>query len=177
MSQSVISQIQVSAPPPPPQNHSTYSLKLDTSKSTYNSTAKRQFELSECKWAVQYPEVQRAFYFGNVCTVSAPIHCKYYEIEPITQVGPTCGLTALSMIFNGVPSPGNLLAYAKTHNYSNNGEMFSAHNLLKIFNEFLHNSKIDIEGNSVRAFIYDGNMNDKSMKDLIKEQEALVLFA
>lgn len=177
MSQTITSQYQLSAPPAPPQNQLSYPFKLDATKVTQSAfVAKRKIELPECKWAVAHPDVQRAFYFANVCTVTAPVYCKYYDIEPITQVGPTCGLTALSMIFNGKPSADELLVYAKSRNYTNNGEMFSAENLLNIFNDFV--TKVDgNKENAVRTFIYDGNMNDAIMKDLIRRQSALVLFA
>lgn len=181
MSQTITSQYQISTPPAPPQNQSFFALKLDTSKTApqnASAVAKRKIELPECKWAVTYPEVQRAFYFANVCTVTAPIYCKYYDIKPITQVGPTCGLTALSMIFDGIPSAEELLIYAKNRNYTNNGEMFSAENLLCIFLDFIKKLDNDKnEENAVRAFIFDGNMNDAILKDLIRRQSALVLFA
>lgn len=88
--------------------------------------------IDECSWADSWPELQKACFLNKVCTYRAPKVCRYNNIPSILQVGPTCGLTALSMLTNGSPAANELLKIAKQRNYTNQGEMFSAKNLFKL---------------------------------------------
>lgn len=62
-----------------------------------------------------------------------------HDSEPVVQVGPTCGLVAISMasiLVHGEiieqASPSELLLKARQLNYTKHGEIFSAENLLKL---------------------------------------------
>ncbi|XP_055851555.1 actin maturation protease [Episyrphus balteatus] len=119
-----------SQPPPPPA----------LSNFTYNRTPHKKClatqakicNIDECTWADPWPELQKGCYLNKVCTFMPPKVCRYRNISSILQEGPTCGLTALSMILNGTPAADELLKIARELNYTNNGEMFSAKNLFKL---------------------------------------------
>ncbi|XP_068153500.1 actin maturation protease [Drosophila tropicalis] len=91
-----------------------------------------QMPNDECAWALGYPNIQKGCFLGRVCQYAQPKQCQYYEIGSLLQVGPTCGLTALSMMLNGEPTPEDLLADARKNEYTLNGEMFSAQYLYEL---------------------------------------------
>ncbi|XP_034488718.1 UPF0692 protein CG33108 [Drosophila innubila] len=115
------------APPPPP-------LPVKTTAEKEKNIAGIQLpkELSECKWAAGYPELQKGCFLSRVCQYAHPKQCQYYDIPSLLQVGPTCGLTALSMLLNGKPTAAELLADAIVLKYTINGEMFSAQYLCEL---------------------------------------------
>lgn len=88
--------------------------------------------IEECLWASEYPELQMACFLARICANKPPVKCEFNNIGSILQVGPTCGLTALSMFLGGVPPAEQLLQDAQQKHFTNNGEMFSAHNLYEL---------------------------------------------
>ena len=155
-----------STPPPPPLPLSAQ--KCDTGLKPILKPPK----LRECRWAVAFPDLQKACFFARVCLFGPPKEWRLKWVEPILQVGPTCGLTALSMIFDGIPTSKMLLELANAKNYSNNGEMFSARHLDDIlecivrirvkefsedfsdFQHFVRNESIDCD--EIREYLKNG---------------------
>ncbi|XP_053945039.1 actin maturation protease [Anastrepha ludens] len=115
----------LSANPPPPALHQPPTAK------NYLPTPTTQ-QLSTCTWALDYPELQKACFLARVCEERQPRYCQLRNIGVILQEGPTCGLTALSMLLDGTPSARELLQTARELRYTNNGEMFSAQNLFQL---------------------------------------------
>uniref|UniRef100_U5EX61 Actin maturation protease n=1 Tax=Corethrella appendiculata TaxID=1370023 RepID=U5EX61_9DIPT len=105
----------------------------------------RKFYSRECDWALKYPDIQKACYLAKVCLYKAPTELRLSVIEPILQVGPTCGLTALSMLFEGEPTAGLLLDEVKKLGYSNNGEMFSTQQMSELLGKILSRKQLDNE--------------------------------
>lgn len=121
-------------PPPPPQlpNLVSSRTKISPSETSF------KIQLSEALWAKDDPNLQRACYFGRVCLYSSPHEFKYNsQIKGILQVGPTCGLTAISMFMEGNVAADELLEKSKAKGFTNNGEMFSTYNFYKILSEEL----------------------------------------
>lgn len=83
-------------------------------------------------WAANYPAVRKACFIARVCANRAPEECRLLDFPAILQSGPTCGLTALSMLCRGEPSPEELLTKARQLGLTHNGEMFSANSLLRM---------------------------------------------
>ncbi|KAL7727820.1 hypothetical protein ACLKA6_019756 [Drosophila palustris] len=117
----------VPPPPPPPR---TVSCHLTAGE--HGNVAKMQLPIDECKWAADHAELQRGCFLSRVCQNAQPKACQYYDIASLLQVGPTCGLTALSMLLNGQPTAAELLENAAVRKYTINGEMFSAQYLYDV---------------------------------------------
>lgn len=121
-------------PPPPPQPPQPQTVLPDvvTSDKTNNTSKLLELNPDLCAWASSDPELRRACILGQVCTNQAPFRIKYTSFEPITQIGPTCGLVALSMVIDGKIEPEQILNISKSEGYSGNGEMFSCKNMAKL---------------------------------------------
>ncbi|XP_039757675.1 UPF0692 protein CG33108 [Pararge aegeria] len=114
-------------PPPPPPPPSNLPNKHSPTKSCDSSPT---FSYSDvCDWASNVPNLWEACAENRLCLHEAPFQYKYKHFESIMQIGPTCGLVALSMLLNGKVSPDELLNITKVVGYSNNGEMFSCKNM------------------------------------------------
>ncbi|XP_026763564.2 UPF0692 protein CG33108 [Galleria mellonella] len=141
------------APPPPPPPplppvlpeinsplKSLKALQYNTSTSKYSDV---------CKWASDHPELWEACAKYQICLYQAPYNYKYTYFESRLQVGPTCGLVALSMLINDEVTPEEMLNIAKLEGYSSNGEMFSCKNMLrlaeKVFNLAEINNKFNLQ--------------------------------
>lgn len=75
-------------PPPPP-------LPISTANSTFKRNSidqnnNNKLEFSECRWAIDDPEVQRACFFARTCLNSSPKECVYLKVDPILQTGELC---------------------------------------------------------------------------------------
>lgn len=81
---------------------------------------------SECKWAIQYPDLQKACILAHVCTSGRPKHYRIkLSIRSIIQEGPTCGLAALAMVTAAdAPTVADIFQLTKERAYTNHGEMF-----------------------------------------------------
>lgn len=87
-----------------------------------------------CPWSSKYPELQQTCQRYAFCINNQPFNYTYKHFESLLQVGPTCGLVAISMLLQKKISALELLERAREQKYSNNGELFSvrsAHSLLK----------------------------------------------
>ncbi|XP_058467816.1 actin maturation protease isoform X1 [Malaya genurostris] len=118
----------------------------------------------ECIWATQYPEIQKACYLRRVCQFASPKELRVQNITSILQMGPTCGLTALSMIFEGSPSAATLLEMAIDKGYSNKGEMFSAIQLNELLSIGLADNRHLVEFREVTNTLVGGNLDDPDIK-------------
>ncbi|KAH8388414.1 hypothetical protein KR093_005969 [Drosophila rubida] len=123
--------------PPLPPPLPTPPTSCSTAAGRNLSVAKLQLPNNECSWALDHPELQKGCFLSRVCQHAPPKECQYYDIASVLQNGPTCGLTALSMLLNGQPSAKELLAEAAKQHYTINGEMFSAYNLCKLSQKHL----------------------------------------
>lgn len=154
-------------PPPPPPSFPEL-----IHPPVYQSSVKKVQDLpyeKENLWAYQFPEIQKACYFSRSRISCKPKSCVFYEIPSILQDGPTCGLTAVSMMLLGNPSPDEILKRAKSRNFTNFGEMFSTENLHKIIEE--------VVPNHIKSKVLDGSLDCMDFKDeLIAGSIALVTY-
>uniref|UniRef100_A0A182XXQ1 Actin maturation protease n=1 Tax=Anopheles stephensi TaxID=30069 RepID=A0A182XXQ1_ANOST len=177
MSNSTPSPTPPSPPPPPPSPASVTQptktplaeLNLGVINNSSNRLAKPNHQnvilsSGECAWATQYPEIQKACFLNRVCQYAPPRELRVQNVEPILQNGPTCGLTALSMIFDGAPSSKALLELAVARGYSNNGEMFSARQLNELFEQVLEENRHLVEYKPVTHTLVGGWMDDPNIQ-------------
>uniref|UniRef100_A0A182HJH2 Actin maturation protease n=1 Tax=Anopheles arabiensis TaxID=7173 RepID=A0A182HJH2_ANOAR len=155
--------------PPPPAKTPLSELNLDVLNNSSNRISKPAnhpaiLSSGECAWATQYPEIQKACFLNRVCQYAPPRELRVQNVEPILQNGPTCGLTALSMIFDGAPSATALLEQAVTRGYSNNGEMFSARQLNELFEQVLEENRHLVEYKPVTHTLVGGWMDDPNIQ-------------
>ncbi|XP_073816375.1 actin maturation protease [Musca autumnalis] len=155
-------------PPAPP------TLQCATNNSN-DSTVKRQKpQLEECLWSIDQPELQKACFLARICTTRKPKSCAYYNINSILQVGPTCGLTAVSMLLGGLLPPTVLLQEAKERHYTYNGEMFSARNLFQLICDYLpiiNNNNNNIDDNDTQK-CSNLNANDTDIRHSHRKTES-----
>ncbi|XP_055541070.1 actin maturation protease [Wyeomyia smithii] len=118
----------------------------------------------ECIWATQYPEIQKACYLRRVCQFAPPKELRVQNVTSILQMGPTCGLTALSMLFEGSPSAKSFLEMAIEKGYSNNGEMFSACQLNDLLAIALDENRHLVEYGPVTHTLVGGDMDDANIR-------------
>lgn len=57
--------------------------------STKQFSQRKTLNLTECKWASAYPEIQKACYLAKVSPTVSPKSCRYKNIQPILQEGAT----------------------------------------------------------------------------------------
>lgn len=126
-------------------------------RSTFNTSG-------ECLWATQYPEIQKACYLRQVCQFAPPKELRLQNVTPILQVGPTCGLTALSMLFEGAPSAKTFLELAVAKGFSKNGEMFSTKQLNELFVIGLDENRHLVEYKPVQHHVIAGWMDEPSIQ-------------
>ena len=99
-----------------------------------------------------------------------PVFTLVYDVKPVIQQGPMCGLVSLSVasqLLSGETFPPNhLLAQAKEKGYTKQGEMFSAKNLLD-----LARSSLNCSGMLLNRYAIE----TKDILMAIAEQKALVM--
>ncbi|GBP68231.1 UPF0692 protein CG33108 [Eumeta japonica] len=105
-------------PPPLPQLLMARSYKKNETQTQYKCN---QNEDNACEWASDFVELREACRKNKICMEIEPYKFVYRHFESILQIGPTCGLVALSMMLNGKVSIDELLRLAKAKGYSNNG--------------------------------------------------------
>ncbi|KOB65690.1 UPF0692 protein [Operophtera brumata] len=131
-------------PPPPPPLPSSNRIQDSVTADQFTVTSKLiELEPDLCSWTSSDPELRRACIFESVCTDKPPYRIKYTKFTPITQVGPTCGLVALSMVINGKIAPDKILDISKSEGYSSNGEMFSCKNMAKLAGKVFGSASIE----------------------------------
>lgn len=183
-------------PPPPPP---LLPLKSENLKSYQNNNDSKNLDIvfKECVWCKD-PEVKRACFFARTCCDTSPRECSYMRVKPILQsgkficffseikfflgkkiilyleLGPTCGLTTLSMICCGSPTVDSLLDKAIELKYSNNGEMFSTQWLLELLNDNLQKSCARMP-HRIRSYIYTGVLDSEFIREKLKQHSILIV--
>lgn len=130
---------------------------------------RRTVELAECKWATAYPEIQKACFLARVCSILSPKSCRLKNFTPILQEGPTCGLTAVSMLLNGHPTIDELLQMARDRKYTRNGEMFSADNLFELL------QSVVVETSTISVRLFKGRLYSDSMKQVLRNSGCVLV--
>ncbi|XP_034663795.1 UPF0692 protein CG33108 [Drosophila subobscura] len=157
-----------SAPPPPPPLPSGINPAAPVA-ATKDPPAVINISGDECGWAWEYPELQKGCYLNRVCQYTPPKQCQYYSVPSILQVGPTCGLTALSMLLNGSPSAAEILEDAVEQEYTFNGEMFSAQYLCELTRKHL-------DGHGPGACqLHEGRLCCSKVKELLQAGGCLLV--
>lgn len=134
------------------------------------SANRRPVTLTECRWATAYPEIQKACYLARVCSTLSPKSCRLKDVQPILQEGPTCGLTAISMLLGGRPTAAQLLQSARERKYTRNGEMFSADQLF----ELLCNS-VDAVTTSTKMTLFRGRLDCEQVQQVLRTGGCLLV--
>ncbi|VVC87666.1 UPF0692 protein CG33108 [Leptidea sinapis] len=126
-----------------------------------------------CEWASPEPSLREACLINNVCLHQTPYKFSYKHYEPILQVGPTCGLVALSMLLKKLISPDELLNLAKAEGYSNNGEMLSCKNMAQLARKALNSAEIE----NIRISVIEGGPNNKeTLKALLNGSILMIAY-
>ncbi|XP_045776780.1 UPF0692 protein CG33108 [Maniola jurtina] len=107
-----------------------------------------------CEWASQEPQLWEVCAKNSLCLHAAPFQYKYKHFESIMQIGPTCGLVALSMLLNGEVSPDELLNITKMEGYSNNGEMFSCKDMGQLAEKAISLAELE----NINFFVKTGDL-------------------
>lgn len=170
-----MSHISPVAPPPPPP---LPSVPLPQTPAELKELP-INIAVDECTWAQEYPELQKGCYLSRVCQYAAPKRCQYYSVPSklqvgakdkfprtytlylpvLLQVGPTCGLTALSMLLGGQPTAAELLNESIGQEYTLNGELFSAQYLYEITRKYLQQRGA--------CQLHEGILNCNKVKELL----------
>ncbi|XP_016937819.3 actin maturation protease [Drosophila suzukii] len=159
-----MSHISQVAPPPPPPPMVRSPVTPDATKELPVAV---NITTDECSWAWEYPELQKGCYLSRVCQYAPPKHCQYYPVKSILQVGPTCGLVALSMLLNGHPPAADLLKEAITKEYTLNGELFSAQYLFDLTRKHMTGPGA--------CQLHEGPLNCKKVRELLKAGGCLIV--
>jgi hypothetical protein len=149
-----------SAPPPPPP---PVPLPVDTRSPTKSPQTDSQspfYNYSDCcEWASEYPQLWEVCVKNDLCLKQTPFLYKYKEFESILQIGPTCGLAALSMLVNGEVTACEMLEICRLEGYSKNGELFSCKQMVKLAEKVL--SLVDIE--NINCSVRYGDLYSKEI--------------
>lgn len=155
-------------PPPPPtllEQESTPQLKVsDNNPLIYSENS------DECKWALQ-SELREACIKNKLCLETLPFIFKYNSFDSILQEGPTCGLVALSMLLRGKKSPSEVLTIAKQNGFTNNGEMFSCKNMVKLAKIILD----ELEVEDYRIELKNGMLLEENIVERLLEGSLLLV--
>lgn len=158
-------------PPPPPPIMPDINMPVTTVKITQGNEISIDPDI--CKWASEYPELREACVKNGVCINKAPFNYKYKWFESILQIGPTCGLVALSMLVNGEATPEELLSIAKLEGFTSNGEMFSCKNMVKLAEKVHSLAEID---NVTCILKHGGLFSTETVERLLKGAVLLVPY-
>ncbi|KAM3958089.1 actin maturation protease [Aphomia sociella] len=152
-------------PPPPPvlsEGHSPSkspkTCKPDTSVLKY---------LDVCDWANDNPELWEACAKYKICLNQTPYQYKYKYFQSKLQIGPTCGLVALSMLLNDEVTPEEILNIAKMEGYSNNGEMFSCKNMVKLTEKVFSLAEIKVKFELHCGGLFNRNIIEKLLNGAV----------
>lgn len=154
---------------PPPPTSINFSMK--SCGFTRNNENKKSAFDSSCAWAADSSEIRQASCLAQVCTTTIP---KYYRIKQnirsVIQDGPTCGLTALTMLAGGRPPASDILVLARRKNYTNHGEMFSAKNMCE-----LTANVFALLGISHNIEIFSGQMDCEQIKKKLMDGACILV--
>nr|XP_021194925.2 LOW QUALITY PROTEIN: UPF0692 protein CG33108 [Helicoverpa armigera] len=126
-------------PPPPPKLPDI----ISSTKVTKSEVSKPNYDPGVLTWAATQPELMEACSKNRICWEKPPFKYKYREFASISQIGPTCGLVALSMLVDGEASPDELLSIAKLEGFTSNGEMFSCKQMVKLAEKAFSLAEVD----------------------------------
>lgn len=159
----------VMIPPPSPPTLIDFSVQ-SCGYTRHNEIKKSAFD-SSCAWAAHSPEIRQASCLAQVCTSIKP---KFYRIKQniksVIQDGPTCGLTALTMLAGGRPAASDILILAQRKNYTNHGEMFSAKNMCE-----LTGSVFTLLGISHNIEIYSGQLDCEHIRSKLMDGACILV--
>ncbi|KAJ3649236.1 hypothetical protein Zmor_020989 [Zophobas morio] len=119
-------------------------------------------------WAENYPEVHKVCTLFTLTELNDPVKYSYKALEGFTQDGPQCGLVALGM-YMGSPTKESiqlLLETAQRQGYTNNGEIFSAHDMAEL-------AKIHLKSTDIQ--VYSGLLNTKEIKEILLQGANLLV--
>lgn len=154
--------------PPPP---TLIDFSMHSRGHTRNNEIKKSVFDSSCAWATDQTELRQACRLAQVCTTNKP---KYYRIKQniksVIQDGPTCGLTALTMLAGGQPAASDILVLAQRKNYTNHGEMFSAKNMCE-----LTASVFSLLGISHNIEIYSGQLDCEHIRTRLMDGACILV--
>lgn len=167
----------VPQPPPPPsaprlpylQNTSVTPVH-DCNSNIYQPVINNP---SDCIWAEEYPELRRACIVARICLEDPPFKHVIRPISSVIQVGPTCGLTALSMLINERVLPDTILSIAKNAGFTNHGEMLSCNDMGKLVGKVCASAHIQNINYSVKK----GDLNSlETVESLLQGGTLLVPY-
>lgn len=156
------------APPPPPPPALPDLLSPSKSPKT-NESSYCNSEI--CEWASEHPQLQEACAKNNLCLHDTPFRYRYKEFESILQVGPTCGLVALSMLVNGEVAADEILNITKLEGFTHNGEMFSCKYMSKLVEKVFSIVELD----NVEYSVKNGGLFSKETVDKLLEGAVLLV--
>lgn len=152
-------------PPPPPLHPQTSLVNVKSSDLKTVSTNNVFVHFNSCQWAAHYPELREACTKNNLFLEKEPFKYKYKYIESVLQVGPTCGLVALSMLVDSKVTANEMLNVAKLSGYTGNGEMCSCKNMAKLVKEVFNLAGI----NNVTFELKIGNLFSSETIELLTD--------
>lgn len=153
--------------PPSPQGFIVNSKECRYSQTIHTNAGLK----SDCGWAVKMPEVQRASSLAHVCIATKPKYCRIKaNIKAIIQSGPTCGLTALNMLTDGLPSTDDIFVLAKRKKFTNHGEMFCNKHMKELAIEVFNSVDYPV---SIEC--YSGKLNCDRIKTELKNGACLLI--
>ncbi|XP_041969016.1 UPF0692 protein CG33108 [Aricia agestis] len=160
-------------PPPPPPPLPTQVSPSPKPISSSGDITPPSTTLDVCQWALSEPQLREVCSRNNICLDVKPYLYKYKDFKPIIQVGPTCGLVALSMLLNGAVTSDELFNITKMEGFSNNGEMFSCNNMAKLADKAISLAEFD----NVRFHVKEGGLfSEDTVIDLLNGAALLVAY-
>lgn len=159
-----------SVPPPPPPPPRTLELKQINSPelpshAEINPTPKFP---EICEWASENLELWEACAKNSICPQNAPFDYKYTPFESILQVGPTCGLAALSMLVRNKVTASAMLDITRTEGYSNKGEMLSCKDMVKLAEKVFRLAELEnVNCTLVNGELYSNDVIDKLLEGAV----------
>lgn len=152
------------APPLPPQ--------FDAPLITLQDFENKDLSTNACLWASQFPELQWTCNIHKISLDRPPIKCTYRKFQPQKQIGPTCGLVALSILLGNKVTAEELLTQARGKGYSINGEMFSAKYLLDLLKENLDRCEF---GEGCKVWLHEGSIETVDVMQFLLEGGAMLV--
>lgn len=155
-------------PPPPPVLSDLCSSKIP-SKTDNQVPVHNRSDI--CKWASGHPELWDSCSRNKLCLQEPPFRYKYRHFDSIIQVGPTCGLVALSMLVDGEVAADEILNITKSQGFSHNGEMFSCKNMAKIAEKVFSLAELD----NITFSVKNGGLFSKETIDKLLDGAVLLV--
>lgn len=118
-------------------------------------------------WALDYPDLHKACTRFKYSDLLQPKTIIYKYLPSILQDGPQCGIVALAMCTKqpSKETVARIFQIAKESNFTNNGEIFSANDMVLLCKNFL---KCKIE-------LYDGALNCDNIVNFLRDGGTLLV--